>query len=124
MYREDTTPMSRLRVGYDTFVMTCSALGGVVGSSKFAYDSRHQGYGNMFGSAVLGACIGILSGAVVSATSPITIPGVLIGTGWSATDRGTKKLICEMNHFVAGPHGYRTESEAPPSNASSTPTAS
>lgn len=59
----------------------------------------------MFGASIFGGAVGILGRAIAGASSPIAIPGMLIGTAFSLSDYGSEKLIQKMNHFTAGQNG-------------------
>lgn len=108
--------MNRAKFTYEMVITSCTVVGGVVGSSTFAYESRSNGPLTMAGSAVFGSAIGILGGAIVGATSPITIPGLMIGTAWSLSEQGGKKLIAQSNSILAGTNGPAT-GKAPPSGS-------
>lgn len=107
--------MNRAKFVYESVVGTCALFGGVVGSSTFAYESRHDGFVSMFGASVFGGAAGILAGAIAGASTPIAVPGVLIATAFSLSDYGSKKLIDTMNEVVARPNG---SNQAPPGQAS------
>lgn len=75
--------MNRAKFVYESVVGTCAFLGGVVGSSTFAYESRHDGPISMFGASVFGGAAGVITGGIAGASTPITVPGVLIATAFS-----------------------------------------
>lgn len=114
--------MNRIKFVYESVVGTCTLLGGVVGSSTFAYESRRDGPVSMFGASVFGGAAGIIAGAIAGASTPIAIPGVLIATAFSLSDYGTKKLIDTMNEVVVKPNGTQVSSgQAPPPGSPSAP---
>ena len=115
--------MNRIKFVYETVIGASALLGGVVGSSTFAYESRRDGPVSMFGASVFGGAAGILAGAIAGASTPIAIPGMLIGTAFSLSDYGSKKLIDTMNEVVAGPNGSNQTSpgQAPPPGSPSAP---
>ena len=98
--------MNRAKLSYELVIASSTLLGGLVGSSTFAYESRHDRLASMIGSAVFGAAIGTSCGFVLGATSPITIPGIMIGTAWGLSEDGSKKMIEKSNAFLAREHGY------------------
>jgi len=113
---------ARLALAYEMIVAGSTLLGGVVGSSTFAYDSHEHGPAAMFGSAVFGAAVGSIGGAIAGASSPVAIPGLLIGGALNLKDYGSKKLITQSNQFLAGTNG--PTGQAPSSSAAAPPTAS
>jgi hypothetical protein len=97
--------MNRAKFVYEALIGTTTLLGGVVGSSTFAYESRHDGPVSMFGAAVFGGAVGAIGGAIAGATAPIAIPGVLLGSAYGLSESGSKKLIDKMNEVTTGPNG-------------------
>lgn len=94
--------MNRVRFTYELVITGASLLGGVIGSSTFAYEHRHDRPPAMIGAAVFGGAVGLMGGFFAGATSPVAIPGLLIATAFSQSEAGSKKLIDGGNSFLAG----------------------
>ena len=111
--------MNRVKFLYESVIGTSALLGGVVGSSTFAYESRNDRPPAMIGAAIFGGAVGVIGGFFAGATSPVAIPGLLFATAFRQSEYGGKKLIQNTNSFLAGQaqNEHQSANQASPGQA-------